>query len=63
MTTQELAPLLKIKDIAQRLNVGPETVRRMILRHELIAVRFAGSVRVRPDVFEAFLEERSGRAS
>lgn len=52
--------LLKIKDIAQRLNIERNTPYRWIQRGHLRAIRTAsGMVRVKQSDFEAFLAGRT----
>ena len=49
------SPLLTVRQVAQRLAVDDSTVRRLIQRGNLPAVK-VGGVRVRPEELEAFIE-------
>lgn len=56
--TRPVAPLLTVRDTARRLQLGEATVRHRISRGELPgAVRIGRSVRVLPDVLDAWLHE------
>jgi excisionase family DNA binding protein len=57
MTVQQ-RPLLTIAETGTRLNLNERTVRRLIARGDLPAVRLGNSIRVDPDDLEAWLEER-----
>jgi excisionase family DNA binding protein len=53
--------MLRISDVARRLDCSETTVRRLIAMGQLKAGQFAGpntSVRISEDVLEAWLEER-----
>jgi excisionase family DNA binding protein len=53
--------MLRISDVARRLDCSEATVRRLIWSGQLSAVQFAGpntSVRVAESVLQAWLEER-----
>jgi excisionase family DNA binding protein len=49
--------LLTAKEVAERLAIGKTTVYYMIQRYELPAVRWWGTVRVRPQDLEEFIEQ------
>jgi excisionase family DNA binding protein len=57
----EQKKVLRIADVARRLDCSESTVRRLIANGELKAGQFSGpntSVRISEDVLEAWLEER-----
>lgn len=53
-----VAPLLSIQDVAILLNVSTKTVRRLIDRDTLGAVRIGRSVRIRHEVLAAYINRR-----
>jgi len=56
MTPEEFQNLLRISDVAERLNVHTATVRRMIQRGELPAVKIGKNVRVQPADLDAYIQ-------
>lgn len=48
--------LLTVEQLAKRLSVNPMTVRRMIRRGQIAAVRIGRAIRFRPEDIDAFLE-------
>lgn len=54
-TTQNLAPLLTVKDAARVLAVSEKTIRRMIDAGELPVVRFRRQVRLHAKDLELFV--------
>lgn len=66
MTILTYERMLRIPDVARRLDCSESTVRRLIANGELKAGQFAGpntSVRIAESVLEAWLAERFGRNS
>ncbi len=58
-TARNPGQLLSVETVAQRLDLGVVTIRRMIKRGELPAVRLGqNTVRIKQDDLEAFLESR-----
>jgi excisionase family DNA binding protein len=55
---QQEEELLKVQDVAERLQVNARTVLRMVERGELDAVRVARSWRFRPRDIEAYLRKQ-----
>jgi excisionase family DNA binding protein len=55
-------PVLRVPEVARRLDVSAATVYRYIERGELPAIRLGRSVRVSRRVFEEWVE-RGGRAA
>jgi excisionase family DNA binding protein len=49
-------PLLTIDDVADWLNVHSRTVKRLIARRELLAIKVAGATRLDPEDVRAYLE-------
>lgn len=49
--------LLKLEEVCDRLKVSMSTVRRLIDRGELVAVRVGRNLRVRPADLEAYIEK------
>ena len=47
--------LMKIEDVAQKLQVSKSSVRRLITNGELPAVRIGKSVRIRSDDWDQFM--------
>jgi excisionase family DNA binding protein len=45
-------PLLKVADVARRLNVSTRSIRRMITDGRLPVVRLGGAIRIRPEVVD-----------
>jgi excisionase family DNA binding protein len=61
MATLAHEKMLRISDVARRLDCSPSTVRRLIQNGELQAGQFAGpntSIRIAESVLEAWLAER-----
>ena len=54
-------PMLKVTDVAERLNVSPNTLYRMADRGDIPVVRIAGSLRFDPHDLEAWLLTRRQR--
>jgi excisionase family DNA binding protein len=50
--------LLSVTTVAERLDVSQDTVRRLIARGELSAIRIGAAVRVAAADLEAFLDRR-----
>ena len=48
--------LYSINTVAERLEVSQDTVRRLIARGDLVAIRIGASVRVSATELEAFIE-------
>ncbi len=48
--------LLKLEEVCERLKVSMSTVRRLIDRGDLVAVRVGRNLRVRPADLEAYIE-------
>jgi len=55
------ARLLTYREVAERLALHPNTVRRLVARGELAKVRVGGSVRVHPAAVEALIAAGSDR--
>lgn len=55
--------LLRTREVAERLSVTGRTVRAMIARGDLAAVRVGRLLRVTPESVEAFLKRRVVRES
>jgi excisionase family DNA binding protein len=53
--------LYSISTVADRLDVSPDTVRRLIERGELTAIRIGSNIRVDAAELEAFLERQRRR--
>ena len=53
--------LYSINTVAERLEVSQDTVRRLIARGDLVAIRIGASVRVSAAELEAFIEGQRGR--
>jgi len=51
------APLLTVREVAQRLGVRPVTVYRICERGQLPHVRVSNAIRVRPEDLEAFVRQ------
>ncbi len=49
--------LLTVPEVAQELAIHPKTVRRLVARGELAAVKIGAAVRVRPADVDAFVDE------
>jgi len=62
MTFQSEAPLLSVRQIAEQFGLGLVTVRRYIASGQLKHLRIGGSVRVRVEDLQAFLEASSRKA-
>lgn len=56
MTPEEFQKLLRISEVAERLNVHTATVRRLIERGELQAVRIGKNIRVQPADLDAYIQ-------
>ena len=52
------ARLLRVNDVADRLSVAGVTVRRLISRGDLKAIRVGKAIRVRPEDVESYLQGR-----
>jgi len=52
---QASVPLLKIQDVAKRLNCSASRVYGLCQTGDLPAIRFGGLVRVRPEDLEEFI--------
>jgi excisionase family DNA binding protein len=52
--------LFSIGTVAERLEVSPDTVRRLIARGDLAVVRFGGIVRVSAEDLESFVARQRG---
>ena len=52
------ARLLRVDDVADRLSVAGVTVRRLISRGDLKAIRVGKAIRVRPEDVESYLQGR-----
>lgn len=55
---QENADFLTVNDIAKRLNISPDTVRKWIREKKLKAYQ-VGDYRIKPADFEDFLRRRA----
>ena len=53
--------LCSISTVARLLEVSPDTVRRLIARGDLIAIRIGGNVRVSATELESFIDRQRGR--
>lgn len=49
--------MLKVSEVAERLNVSERTVQRLIKVGELRAIKVGGQLRIDPRDFEEFLQE------
>jgi excisionase family DNA binding protein len=58
---QDEAPFLTVQDIAERLQVSEQTVRRWIKTGQLPAIELGGQYRVSPDDFREFLKKHRKR--
>ena len=58
MGQSHFTPLLSIQDVAIFLNVSTKTVRRLIDRGTLAAVRVGRSVRIRHEVLAVYIDRR-----
>ena len=56
MTPEEFQALLRISEVAARLNVHVATVRRLIERGELQAVKIGKNIRVQPADLDAYIQ-------
>mgnify|MGYP003374758872 CR=1 FL=1 len=56
--TRPPARLLRVDDVADRLSVAGVTVRRLISRGDLKAIRVGKAIRVRPEDVESYLQGR-----
>ena len=54
--------LLTIQDVVKRLQVSESTVRRMIDRGELRAIRIGRQIRIKPEDVESFIAENTEEA-
>jgi len=54
---QASVPLLKIQDVAKRLNCSASAVYHLAQIGDLPAIRFGGLVRVRPSDLEKFIQD------
>jgi excisionase family DNA binding protein len=54
-TTATHRPLLRVRDAAEKANVSERTIRRLIRKGELPALRVGGQVRLDPDELERWL--------
>ena len=59
--TKEADPLLSLRDVADRLNVGLETVRQLALRGEIRFLRVGKIYRFRESWLEQFIEGSNRR--
>lgn len=55
-TTRQGAPLLRVRDVMDRLHCSRATVHRRVADGTLPVVRIKGLVRFRPEVVDALLE-------
>ena len=53
--------LLTVEDVAQRLQIKPDTVRRWIRTGKLPAIELGGRLRVAPTDLQAFLDKHRKR--
>jgi excisionase family DNA binding protein len=52
--------LLRVREVAARLSVSTATVRSLVRRGELSAVRVSNAIRVRPEDLEAYVRRGRG---
>jgi excisionase family DNA binding protein len=52
--------LMKIREVASRLQVSPRTVYRLISSGDIRAVKVRGSTRVHPQTLEAYVRRATG---
>lgn len=50
------SPLLTVDQVAELVQLDPETVRRAIRRGELVAARIGGRLRIRPEQVDAWVD-------
>lgn len=55
---EERGPLYSVREVADRLGVHPETIRRLIHEGRLDAVRVGRALRVEPSSLDGFLERQ-----
>lgn len=63
MTFQSEAPLLSVRQIAHQFGLGQLSVRRYIASGQLKHVRIGGSVRVRVEDVQAFIDASTQKAT
>lgn len=56
----EKVKMLKIDEVAECLNISISTVRRLIAKNELKAVKVGGSLRVQESDLKKYVEEKRG---
>ena len=50
--------LYTVKEVAETLKLNPETIKRMIYRKDLAAVKVCGSWRIEEDEIERLIERK-----
>jgi excisionase family DNA binding protein len=55
-----LDPLLSIRSAAEPLGIAPRTLRDLIARGEVEAVRIGGAIRIRTSTVEQLIEKGTG---
>ncbi len=58
MTVEKIEQLLKVRDVAELLNVHERTLRRWVGQGRIVAVNTGDELRFEPAAIRAFIQER-----